>query len=244
MNDEKPVSEKPSAKKIIGEAKIAADKAATIADTANNALSAIKWTAIAIVVIVLGLGGVGIYKAISAPAKAIGNAADGMGDAIKSGATSVKDGTSGLINRLVIPLDNQDEFDSFAEAAFTTVTDMATLEPTSIKDRAFKLKNFPGHEGRVCELSMRFGDTPLPVLIAADNKAYLTAKSLGSKTDRLMRILIRAEGDDIAFLIEWDAENESWVLKWKASTLKKPINDSEARSRIISALGRAASNCK
>ena len=243
MTSENPNPEKPSAKNVLVEAKGAADKAASIADTANNAFSAIKWVAIAVVFTVIGVGGFGVYKAVSAPAKAIGSAADGMSDAVKSGASSVKDGTVDLINRLVIQAENQADVDRAAEAAFSVVTEMAATNPSGMKDRAFRLRNFPGHEGRVCEMSMQFGDAAIPVFIAADNKAYVTAKSLGAKTDRLMRVLIRAEGDDIAFATEWDEEQSKWVMKWKASTIKKPLSDDDAQLRLLSVLAQAARDC-
>jgi len=52
-----------------------ADRAATVAESANNAFSAIKWVAIAVVTLTLAGGAYGVYKVISAPAKAVGNAA-------------------------------------------------------------------------------------------------------------------------------------------------------------------------
>jgi len=52
-----------------------ADRAATVAESANNAFSAIKWTAIAIVTLTLAGGAFGVYKIVSAPAKAAANAA-------------------------------------------------------------------------------------------------------------------------------------------------------------------------
>jgi len=82
------------------------------------------------------------------------------------------------------------------------------------------------------------------VFIAADNKDYATSKSLGSKNDRLMRILIRADGDDLALNTEWDQEVGAWVMKWKSTTLKKTLNDADAETRVLDVLGMAARDCK
>lgn len=51
---------------------------------------------------------------------------------------------------------------------------------------------------------MFFGGDPLPVILAADNKAHTASKSLGSDKDRLIRLMLRAPDDDIVMLVEWD----------------------------------------
>lgn len=229
-------------------AKAAGDGVAAVADTANNALSAIKWVAIAVVVCVLGLGGFAVYKVVSAPAKAIGDVAGGVSDAVKSGAGSVKDGASGVINRRVIPATDQAVLDRLADAAFDVVTGTPQTPAEGMKDRVFRTKNFPGSEGRICNFSLGFGGDALPIFIAADNKGYATSKSLGAKTDRLMRIMIRATGDDIAFVTEWEPDGDAapegaWVMKWKASTLKKPLADTDAAERVKAVLSEAATAC-
>lgn len=249
MTEETPKSESPKpsqpvARHIISGAKDAADKATTLADSANTAFSAVKWVAIAVVFACLTAGGYGIYKVASAPAKAIGNAAENMSDAVKSGVSSVRNGTNDLLGRLVIPASDPSRMNAALEAAFTALTDMAVSEPDGMKARAFRLRHFPGHEDRVCALSMRFEDGAIPVYMAADNKSYATARSLGSKTDRTLRILIRAQGDDLAFNAEWDDTTESWVIKWKASTLKKPLGNADVEARLLKILDMAISTCQ
>ena len=77
-----------------------------------------------------------------------------------------------------------------------------------------------------------------------DNKDYATSKSLGSKNDRLMRILIRADGDDLALNTEWDQEVGAWVMKWKSTTIKKTLDDGDAEKRVLDVLANAAKDCK
>ena len=181
---------------------------------------------------------------MTAPARAVGNAAEVVTDTVKSGASTVKDGASDIIKRLVIPVSNQGQLNKAAEAAFAVVSNMGETAPETIKERMFWTANFGGHENKICQLSMSFGGAELPVFIAADNKDFATSKSLGSKNDRLMRILIRAVGDDLALNTEWDQEAGAWVMKWKSTTIKKTLDDGDAETRVLDVLANAAKDCK
>ena len=157
-----------------------ADRAATVAESANNAFSAIKWTAIAIVTLTLAGGAFGVYKIVSAPAKAAANAAGAVTESVKTGADKIKESGAGVMNRLDIPATNQAALNTTAEAAFAALTTMAQTEPDGMKDRLYRRTNFGGHEGRICKLDVETGTVTLPVTIAADNESYATAKALGS----------------------------------------------------------------
>lgn len=221
-----------------------AERAANVAEQTSGFFSAVKWVAIAIVMLVLFFGGYAVYKAVTVPAKAVGNAVGGMTDAVKSGSDKVMENSSEVLNRLVISLSNQKNFDLKAEAAFESLSNMAASEPENVKDRLYRAKNFSGHENRVCKFSLRRDDVLLPVTIAADNKAYETAKALGSKNERLIRIILMAGETDVTLRAQWDGESQAWVLKWKSTTLKKPVEDSIAEQRAVDVLGQAASDCK
>ena len=244
--EDKPIKEdKPTKKaaKVLGKANQMRESVTSVTDTANNAFGAIKWIAIAVTLGLIIFVGSTIYKVVTAPARAVGNAAEAVTDTVKSGASSVKDSTSDIINRLVIKTPNQRAFDQAAEAAFKAITTMPAAPPDTMKTRVFWTANFGGHENKVCALSMTFGDTDIPVFIAADNKDYATSKSLGSKKDRLMRILIRADGDDLPLNTEWNHEASAWVMKWKANTIKKSLDDSDAAKRVMDVLGVAVREC-
>ena len=239
-----PISKKKKAAQLLGKANEARESVTTVADTANNAFGAIKWTAITICLGLVIFTGFSVYKLVTAPARAVGNAAEVVTDTVKSGASTVKDGASDIIKRLVIPVSNQGQLNKAAEAAFAVVSNMDETAPETIKERVFWTANFGGHENKVCQLSMSFGGAELPVFIAADNKDYATSKSLGSKNDRLMRILIRADGDDLALNTEWDQETGAWVMKWKSTTIKKTLDDRDAETRVLDVLANAAKDCK
>lgn len=243
-NPEKtPADKKTIAKDTLNTAKNAADTAKTIAEGTGNAISMIKWVAIAIVSLTLFGSGFAIYKMVSAPAKAVGKATEAVTESVKSGASSVADGTSDLINRLVIPSANQADLDTLSEAAFAILTNMAETPPEGIKERLYWRASFGGNENRVCELSMGFGGEAIPVLVASDNKAYAAAKALGSNNNRLIRIVLRAPGDDVPMNVEWDSEAGQWIAKWKATTVKKPLEDDVAEVRVREVLSSATSGC-
>ena len=238
-----PISKKKKAAQLLGKANDARESVTTVADTANNAFGAIKWTAITICLGLVIFTGFSVYKLVTAPARAVGNAAEVVTDTVKSGASTVKDGASDIIKRLVIPVSNQGQLNKAAEAAFAVVSNMGETAPETIKERMFWTANFGGHENKICQLSMSFGGAELPVFIAADNKDFATSKSLGSKNDRLMRILIRADGDDLALNTEWDQEAGAWVMKWKSTTIKKTLDDGDAEKRVLDVLESAKRDC-
>jgi Sec-independent protein translocase protein TatA len=240
--DGKP-EEKATVKIVVEQAAGAVDKANTTMENASNVMSTIKWVAIAIVALVVFGGGYGIYKMIAAPAKAVGNAAESVTDAAKAGTDKVKDVTSDVINRLVVPATNQQKLDVAAERAFATLADMEPTKPAGVKDRMFRASKLGGNDGKVCELSIDFGNGAIPVFTAADNEEYATAKSLGAKDDRLMRIVFRLEDEELNFNTAWDEEAENWVMRWKATMVKKAIGDPAAERRILDVLTAIPKKC-
>jgi len=113
-----------------------------------------------------------------------------------------------------------------------------------MKDRLYRRTNFGGHEGRICKLDVETGTVTLPVTIAADNEAYSTAKALGSNENRLIRMVLNAGEDDVALRAEWDEAAGAWIMKWKATTVKKPVGDNVAEQRVMDVLGAAAVGCR
>ncbi len=228
-----------------------AERTAAAADSASNAISAIKWTAIAIVALTFAGVGYGLYKIISAPAKAAANAAGVMTDGVKAGAGkiadgagAIKDGGAGVLNRLDIPVADTARFNTLAETAYQALDGMDPSEPAGVKDRIYRAKNFGGNEGRVCNFEIKSGNAALPVTMAADNEAHATAKALGSLDDRLMRFILTAGDEDIAMKISWDNEAKSWALGWKSTTIKKPVEDEIAAARAADVLSAAARECR
>jgi len=221
-----------------------ADRAATVVESASNAFSAIKWTAIAVVTLTFVGGAYGVYKVVSAPAKAVGNAAGAVTESVKTGAGKIKESGSEVMNRLDIPTSDQAALNASSEAAFKALTTMAVTVPDGMKDRLYRRANFGGNEGRICKLDIDFGAGKLPVTLAADNEAYAMAKALGSNDNRLIRMILTAGDDDIDLRSEWDEEARRWVMRWKATTVKKPVGDDVAAKRIMDVLNATAKACK
>ena len=213
-------------------------------ESKQDVAGAIKWVCIALVVIVLAGVAYKAYKVVTKPAEIAGDVAENVSDVVKTGAGAVKDKTNAVLNRLDVPIANQKQFNALAESSFKTLTSMTETKPDGMKDRLFRRQNLPGHEGKVCVLSMNFGDGDLPIYVAADNKSYAKAKALGARKERLMRIVIRVEKDEIGFVLPWDEEVMGWTPKWKATTIKKPVGDDIAERRIIDVLTAANTGCK
>jgi len=121
---------------------------------------------------------------------------------------------------------------------------MAVTQPEGVKDRMSRAKNFNGNAGRICAFNLDFGNGKLPVTIAADNDAHKSYKAPGSKNGRIMRMIIEAGKDDLALSAVWDDAAQVWSLKWKATTLKKSVNDGIAEQRALDVLGAAGERCK
>ena len=237
-----PPSARDTAINAAKQAKGVADTVGKVAEGAGTAFNAIKWVAIAVTFGFIFGFGLLAYKMVSAPAKAAANATESVTEAVKSSASSVAEGTSNVLTRLHIPSPNQTQTNKHAELAFTRLNTMTPRAPETLRARTFWAANLKGHENRVCQLSMNFGAGDIPILIAADNKAHVGAKSLGSKNDRLIRLMIRAEGNDMPLRIEWNEETQNWIMKWRSNTVKKPLEDSIAAERIADIL-RSTKTC-
>jgi hypothetical protein len=221
-----------------------ADRAGSIAESASSAFGAVKWVAIAIVTLTLAGGVYGVYKVVSAPAKAVGNAAGAVTESVKSGTDKIKQSGAEVINRLDITTTNQTALNRAAEAAFKSLNTMTASEPESMKDRIYRRTHFGGHENQVCLLEVKTGTVSIPVTLAADNEAHATAKALGAKDNRLIRMILTAGEEELALRTEWDEDSQNWVMRWKATTIKKEIGDDVAEDRIMDVLGAAAKGCK
>ncbi|MEP3891492.1 MAG: hypothetical protein ABJN69_13615 [Hellea sp.] len=244
MTDTPESPKKPTALDRGKQALETADRAATVVESASNAFGAIKWVAIAVVTLTFAGGGFAIYKAVSAPAKAIGNAAGTVTESVKTGAGKIKDSGADVINRLEIPTSDQAALNSLSEAAFKALTTMAATDPEGMKDRLYRRTHFGGHDGRICKLNITTQTLSIPVTLAADNESYATAKALGSNDNRLIRMVLTAGDDDVALRSEWDEEAKAWVMRWKATTMKKAVGDAVAQERLMDVLKAAAAGCK
>lgn len=210
---------------------------------ASTVLNTLKWAFIAFIVAVFGYFGYKAVQIVTKPAEVVSDAAEGMSDAVKSGTQSMKQSTTDLLDRLSVPVKNQTKFNQISETAFEILNAIPVSEPEGLKDRMFRATALSGSEGRVCKMSLDFSNGNIPVFAAADNEVYATSKALGSNENRLIRIVIMAGENDVSLNSIWNPERAAWDLKWKATTVKKPVSDGLAESRVIEILKAVKGNC-
>jgi len=194
---------------------------------------AIKWLVIAFIACLITFGVWKAWSIATAPARVVGDAAG-----------SVKESVSGVVNRLDVPVKNTRRFNSAAEKAFAVLNELELSEPDGIKARTFRLTHMKGAQDKVCELSYDFGEGPIPVFVAADNKAHQGAKAVGAKADRLIRMVIVTPEQTLGLNTDYDVETKNWTLAWRPSTLKKPYEDSWAQAPILKILQSVSKSCK
>lgn len=193
---------------------------------------ALKWTAILIIALLIAIGAFKAWQIATAPARAVGNAADNM-----------KSGASAVWNRLDIPITKQRTYDRVSTAAFSHLNEMPEALPEGVKDRGFRLTNLYGAQHRVCEIDYDFGAGSVPVFLAADNSAHKAAKTVGSTADRLIRIVIVSPEETLGLKAEFIEETGNWSLSWRSTSLKKPYPDDWAEKPITDVLRQVPKAC-
>jgi len=193
---------------------------------------ALKWTAILLVALMVAIGVFKAYKIVTTPARVVGDATDSM----KSSANAV-------LNRLDVPITKQRTFDKAATAAFIHLNDMPEVEPDGVKARGFRIANLRGARNRICQMSHDFGAGPVPVFLAGDNAAHEAAKAVGSKADRLIRIVILSPEETLGLNAEYDEGDAHWKLGWRSSSINKPYPDDWAEKPMSNILRRVPKAC-
>lgn len=193
---------------------------------------ALKWTVILLVCLVIAIGIFKAWQVATAPARVVSDAAG-----------TVKSSASAVLNRLDVNVSKQRQFDKAATKAFAVLNNMDETSPESVKARGFRLANFRGAQGRICEMSYDFGSGPVPVFIAGNNSAHEAAKAIGSDSDRLIRIVIVSPEETLGLNAEFDEAAKHWTLEWRTSSINKPYPDSWAEGPMIDILSRAPKLC-
>ncbi len=193
---------------------------------------ALKWIVILIVLLIVAFCGYKIWNVVTAPARVVGTATESM-----------KSSASAVFNRLDIPIESQRRFDKSANAAFEHLNELPETDPDGVKDRGFRMANLRGAQSRVCELSYDFGNGPVPVFLAADNSAYEGAKAVGSKADRLIRLVIVSPEQTLGLNVEYSEGDKNWTLGWRPSSVKKAYPDTWAEKPTTDILRRTPKAC-
>ncbi len=227
------------------------EKVGATAEVASNAFGMVKWVAIAVVTLSVLGGGAAIYKTITKPVAAVTDAGKAVAEKVGEGAGAIadkagdlKEGASSMINHGDIAVSDQAKLNRLADAAFTVLYKMDKTKPDGMKDRMYRRTNFGGSDGKICKQDIDYGGGPLVSYAAADVEAHATAAELGSKDDRLIRMIIRASDDDIKFNTSFNAETGNWEMNWSKGTLRKPVSADIAEARIIDILSAVPENCK
>lgn len=194
---------------------------------------AIKWLVIAFIACLITFGVWKIWSVATAPARVVGDAAG-----------SVKESVSDVVNRLDVPVKNSRRFNAAADKAFTVLNGMETSEPDGLKTRTFRLTHLKGAQDKVCQVTYDFGEGPIPVYVAADNKGHEAAKTVGAKTDRLIRMVIVTPEKTLGLNTEYNVETKNWDLAWRPSTMRKPYEDSWAQGPTLKILQSVSKRCK
>lgn len=207
--------------------------------SAGEYLSAIKWVAIAIVFSVIAVFAWKAYHIAMTPVRV----AQDMGSSISETTASLKKQTGKVVNRLEIPIETAKRFELLSETAFQVLVDYPVTKPKSVSDRMFRAANLRHSLNQVCEMQLDFGNGPIPVFAAANNKAYMTAKDLGAKEDRIIRVHIKTGDDDLSVRSYWDRQSKGWAMRWRRATLGKPISDEVAQARLVDVLKAIPDQC-
>jgi len=193
---------------------------------------AIKWTMILLVCLICAIGVYKAWQVATAPARVVGNTAG-----------NVKSSASAVMNRLDVPVSKQKNFDRYADAAFTHLNLFPKTEADGVKGRGFRMTNLRGAEGRVCEMIYDFGSGDVPIYIAGDNKAHEAAKTVGSKADRLIRIVIASPEETLGLNAVYDEKTGHWSLGWRPTSINKRYPDEWAEKPISTILKRVPKDC-
>ncbi len=227
------------------------EKVGATAEVASNAFGMVKWVAIAVVTLSVLGGGAAIYKTITKPVAAVTDAGKAVAEKVTGGvgaiadkAGDIKDGATSLINHGDIPVSDQAKLNQLAEAAFATLFKMDGTKPDGVRERMYRRTNFGGSGGKICKQDLDYGGGPLLSYAAADVDAHETAAQLGSKDDRLIRMIIRASDDDIKFNAAYNSETGNWEMNWSKGTIRKPVSGDIADARIMDILAAVPENCK
>lgn len=196
---------------------------------------AVKWLCILLVTLVIAAGAWKAWSVATAPARAVTST-------MEAATQTTTESIAKVTGYLDIQVTQQRKLNKLAEAAFVKLAALPVRE-AGMKDRATRASYLRGSQNRVCETQIMVGDAPVTVWAAADNDGYETSKTMGGQSDRLIRMALFAPGDTVGMRALWDAEAQAWRLRWKRTTLKKPVVDAVAEARIWDMLTAVAQGC-
>ena len=193
---------------------------------------AIKWVAIFLTMLLLFIVLYKAYRVASAPVRGVNTAAEAMIEK-----------TDQIANRLEVKVKKERTFGQLSETAFETLTQYPVRKPLNINERLFWAQNLRASNHQVCRFDLDFGNGPIPLYAAANNKTYATARAVGSKENRIIRVHIITGSPGVGLRAYWDQTEKAWKMRWRRMTVDKSFNDETAQQTLRRVLEAIPENC-
>lgn len=193
---------------------------------------AVKWIFICLTMLLFTLIVYKAYRVITAPARGISEAAE-----------MVKDQASNVSKRLDVSLKKPKSFSQLSEDAFEVLVDYPKQKPLGMTQKIYWAQHLRGSNQQVCTFKLDFGDGDIPVMTAANNKDYQTAKAVGSLQGRTIRVHLLTGEKEIGLRSYWNDDLKKWKMRWRRMTLGKPLNDEGAQNTLRKILAAIPDKC-
>lgn len=193
---------------------------------------AVKWLFICLTMLLFTAILYKAYRVITAPARGISTAAE-----------MVMDQASNVSNRLDVSLKKPKSFSQLSEEAFSILLEYPVQKPQKFGETLFWAQHLRGSNSQVCSFRYNFGDGDIPVYTAANNSNYKTAKAVGSKQNRIIRVHLLTGGQEIGLRSYWNDDLKKWKMRWRRLTLGKPLNDEGAQNTLRQVLAAIPEHC-
>ncbi len=201
-------------------------------ETTGSWLSTIKWIAILLTMMLLSAVLYKAYRVASAPVRGVTSAAD-----------AVKEQADQIANRLEVDIVKDKTFDQLAETAFNILNAYPVRKPVNINERLFWAQNLRSSNHQVCRFDYDFGTGSVPIYAAANNETYATAKAVGSKENRVIRVHVITGSPGVGLRAYWDQTEAQWKMRWRRVTFNKSFNDETARMTLRKVLSAIPDQC-
>ena len=192
----------------------------------------IKWVAIFLTMLLFFIVIYKAYRVASAPVRGVSTATE----AVKAQADQIA-------NRLEVKVKKERTFGQLSETAFETLTQYPVRKPININERMFWAQNLRASNHQVCRFDLDFGNGAIPLYAAANNKTYETARAVGSKENRIIRVHIITGSPGIGLRAYWDQGEKAWKMLWRRMTVDKSFNDETAQKTLRKVLEAIPENC-
>ena len=214
------------------------DKQAKI-ERQKTARAALWFLALLVVAAIL----FGAYRFVTAPVRVAQDTTETITRGIEERATAV-------LTRRHIGVAEGRRFSNLADTAHAVLIALPETKPDTMGERAFRVANLRGSQGKVCTFAMEFGGGPVVIWTAADNADFETNRSLGGEAERQLRIVWQTPDDVLGVSVQYAAQYTdgddapTWELLWRRrDSARKPLTDATISERTMNALAAIPQEC-